>query len=65
MQPVSTTTILGIASIVVAFALFGVSFTMAVQGRMRASIGFGAAAFIFMTVIPVSLALFFAVPNPH
>lgn len=61
----NATTILGIASIVVAFALFSSSFYMAVQGRKRASIGFGAAAFIFMTVIPVSLALFAAVPNPH
>lgn len=65
MQPVSTTTILGIASIVVAFFLFTASFYCAVKGRKRASIGFGAAAFIFMTVIPVSLALFSAVPNPH
>ena len=61
----NATTILGIASIVVAFALFSSSFYMAVKGRKRASIGFGAAAFIFMTVIPVSLALFSAVPNPH
>ena len=61
----STPTILGIASIVVAFALFSSSFYMAVQGRKRASIGFGLTAFVFMTVIPVSLALFAAVPNPH
>ena len=65
MQPVSPPTILGIASIVVAFALFSSSFYMAVKGRKRASIGFGLTAFVFMTVIPVSLALFAAVPNPH
>ena len=61
----NATTILGIVSIVVAFALFSSSFYMAVQGRKRASIGFGLTAFVFMTVIPVSLALFSAVPNPH
>lgn len=61
----NATTILGIASIVVAFVLFSVSFYLAVKGRKQASIGFGAAAFLFMTIIPVSLALFSAVPNPH
>lgn len=60
----NATTILGIVSIVVAFVLFSTSFYMAVKGRKRASIGFGLTAFIFMTVIPVSLALFAAVPNP-
>ena len=34
-------------------------------GAEGASIGFGLTAFAFMTVIPVSLALFAAVPNPH
>ncbi len=57
-------TILGIASIVVAFALFSSSFYMAVKGRKRPAIVMGAVAFVFMTLIPVSLALFFAVPNP-
>ena len=61
----NATTILGMVSIVVAFALFSSSFYMAVKGRKRASIGFGLTAFVFMTVIPVSLALFSAVPNPH
>ncbi|MBA1836624.1 hypothetical protein GC584_04105 [Corynebacterium sp. zg912] len=61
----NATTILGIASIVVAFVLFSTSFYMAVKGRKQASIGFGLTAFVFMTVIPVSLALFAAVPNPH
>lgn len=61
----NATTVLGIASIVVAFVLFSTSFYMAVKGRKRASIGFGLTAFVFMTVIPVSLALFAAVPNPH
>ena len=61
----NATTMLGIASIVVAFFLFSASFYCAVKGRKRASIGFGLVAFLFMTVIPVSLALFSAVPNPH
>lgn len=61
----NATTVLGVASIVVAFVLFSTSFYMAVKGRKRASIGFGLTAFVFMTVIPVSLALFAAVPNPH
>lgn len=61
----NATTVLGIASIVVAFVLFSTSFYMAVKGRKRASIGFGLTAFVFMTIIPVSLALFAAVPNPH
>ena len=61
----NATTILGIASIVVAFFLFCASFCFAVKGRKQASISFGLVAFLFMTVIPVSLALFSAVPNPH
>ena len=60
-----STTTLGIASIVVAFFLFSASFYFAVKGRKRTSISFGLIAFLFMTVIPVSLALFSAVPNPH
>lgn len=58
------TTIAGIVSIFVAFALFLASFYLAAQGKKRAAIGFGAVAFLFMTIIPVSLALFGAVPNP-
>ncbi|WJY98545.1 hypothetical protein [Corynebacterium fournieri] len=61
----NATTILGIASIVVAFVLFSTSFYFAVKGRKRASLSMGLLAFVFMTVIPVSLALFSAVPNPH
>ena len=47
-----------------AFALFMASFYMAVKKRKREAIILGATAFAFMTVIPVSLALFGAVPNP-
>ena len=61
----NATTILGIASVVVAFFLFSASFYCAVKGRKRTSISFGLVAFLFMTVIPVSLALFSAVPNPQ
>lgn len=61
---INTTTVLGIASIFVAFALFMASFYMAVKKRKREAIILGATAFAFMTVIPVSLALFGAVPNP-
>jgi len=49
----------------VAFFLFSASFYCAVKGRKRASVSLGLIAFLFMTVIPVSLALFSAVPNPH
>lgn len=61
---IGTTTILGIASIFVAFALFMASFYYALKKRKREAIMLGAVAFLFMTVIPVSLALFGAVPNP-
>ncbi len=54
----------GIASILVAFCLFASSFYMATKGRTKPAIIFGIVAFLFMTVIPVSLALFGAVPNP-
>lgn len=60
----NATTILGIASIVVAFVLFTASFYLAVRGRKRSAIVLGAVAFLFMTLIPVALALFVAVPNP-
>lgn len=60
----TTATVLGIVSILIAFALFSVSFYMATKRRKKESIIFGIVAFVFMTLIPVSLALFVAVPNP-
>lgn len=60
----TTATVLGIVSILIAFALFGASFYMATKDRKKESIIYGAVAFVFMTIIPVSLALFVAVPNP-
>lgn len=59
-----TATILGIASIFIGFALFAASFISATKGLKRQAIGFGVAAFLFITLIPVSLALLVAVPNP-
>ena len=61
---IGTTTLLGIASIFVAFALFMASIYYALKKRKREAIILGVVAFLFMTVIPVSLALFGAVPNP-
>lgn len=57
-------TVLGIASIFIGFALFAASFFAATKGLKQRAIGFGVAAFLFITLIPVSLALFVAVPNP-
>lgn len=57
-------TIAGIISIFIAFALFSGSFYATVKGSKRLAIVLGAVAFVFMTIIPVSLALFVAVPNP-
>lgn len=54
----------GIVSILVAFCLFATSFYMVTKGRTKPAIIFGIVAFLFMTMIPVSLALFGAVPNP-
>lgn len=58
------TTVAGIASIFIAFALFITSFYMATKQNKRAAIILGVVAFLFMTLIPVGLALFGAVPNP-
>lgn len=57
-------TIAGIISIFIAFALFSCSFYAATKGNKRLALILGAVAFLFMTVIPVSLAVFVAVPNP-
>ncbi|QYH19060.1 hypothetical protein JKI95_07175 [Corynebacterium aquatimens] len=59
-----TTTILGIASIFIGFALFAACFMATLKGRKQLAIGLGVAAFVFMTFVPVGLALFGAVPNP-
>ena len=60
----TTGTIVGIVSIAIAFVLFSGSFYATTKGRKNLAIGLGVAAFLFMTIIPVSLALFVAVPNP-
>lgn len=60
----NATVMFGIASILVAFCLFATSFYMTTKGRKKPAIVFGVVAFLFMTIIPVSLALFGAVPNP-
>ncbi|OEY04761.1 hypothetical protein [Corynebacterium sp. Marseille-P4321] len=57
-------TVAGIISIVIAFALFSGAFFATMRGKKRLAIGLGVTAFLFMTLIPVSLALFVAVPNP-
>lgn len=54
----------GIVSIVVAFLLFAGAYFATMRGRKPLAIGLGLTAFVFMTVIPVALALFVAVPNP-
>lgn len=54
----------GIASILAAFCLFATSFYLTTKGRTKPAIVFGIVAFLFMTMIPVSLALFGAVSNP-
>lgn len=61
----NTATVIGIASIVIGFVLIGVSFLAATRRRGTApAVGLGIAAFVFITVIPVILAVFVAAPNP-
>lgn len=58
------TTILGICSIVLAFGLFVACYWTVVNNKPAAlSVGLGLAAFIFMTFVPVFLAVFVAAPN--
>lgn len=58
-------TIVGIASIVIGFALIGASFLATTRKRnIPLAVGLGLAAFLFITVIPVFIAVFIAVPNP-
>lgn len=59
-----TTTILGICSIIVAFFLFTACFLTVMKKKpMALSVGLGLLAFIFMTFVPVFLAVFVAAPN--
>ncbi|AWB84901.1 hypothetical protein [Corynebacterium liangguodongii] len=61
----SGATVWAIASIVVGFALIAASFLAASAARRpRLALGFGIAAFLFVTVIPTVLAVFVAAPNP-
>ena len=57
----NSVTILGIASIVIGFLCIAAAFYSFMTKRPVAwSVGFGLAAFVFVTVIPVILAVFFA-----
>ncbi|SDS75768.1 hypothetical protein [Corynebacterium timonense] len=61
----TTPTIVGIVSIVIGFALIGASFYVTSRTRnVPLAVGLGIAAFVFITVIPVVLAVFIAAPNP-
>lgn len=60
----NATTIAGIASILVAFALFMAAFYFTTKKRTKLAVGLGIAAFLFMTLIPVCLAVFGAAANP-
>ena len=60
----NATTIAGIVSIAVAFILFLGAFYFTTQKRTTLAITLGITAFLFMTVIPVCLAVFGAAPNP-
>ncbi|WP_235933507.1 hypothetical protein [Corynebacterium qintianiae] len=58
-------TTLGIVSIVIGFVLIAVAFlAVAKWRRTPLAVGLGIAAFVFITVIPVFLAVFVAVPDP-
>ncbi|QGU05788.1 hypothetical protein [Corynebacterium comes] len=55
------TTIIGIISIVIGFLCIAAAFYTFMKKKPPVwSVGFGLAAFIFVTVIPVFLAVFFA-----
>lgn len=60
----NATTIAGIVSILVAFALFMAAFYFTTKKRTTLAIGLGIAALIFMTLIPVCLAIFGAAAHP-
>ncbi|WKD58344.1 hypothetical protein CAPI_09105 [Corynebacterium capitovis DSM 44611] len=58
-------TLVGIGSIVVGFVLIGAAFlAVARKGNYLAGAAFGIGAFVFITVIPVFLAVFVAAPHP-
>ena len=60
-----TATVVGICSIAVGFLLItGAFWAMAKLQRPMLSLGLGVLAFVFITVIPVFLALFVAAPRP-
>lgn len=60
----NATTIAGIASILVSFALFMGAFYATTKKHTKLAVSLGIAAFVFMTLIPVSLAVFGAAANP-
>ncbi|SDM00615.1 hypothetical protein SAMN04488535_1541 [Corynebacterium mycetoides] len=58
-------TIIGIGSIIIGFALIAAAFLAVARWRRTGlAVGLGIAAFFFVTVIPVILAVFVAAPNP-
>ena len=60
-----TATVVGIGSIAIGFCLIGAAFwAMAKMHRPVLALGFGLAAFLFITIIPVFLAVFVAAPGP-
>lgn len=61
---IGVTTLLGIASIVIGFGLIAGAFIAVMRERKRLAVGLGVLALVFITIIPVGLALFVAVPNP-
>jgi len=61
---VTTATIVGIVSIVIGFALIAASFLATTRKHnIPLALGLGLAAFIFITVIPVFIAVFIAAPG--
>ncbi|MCO6394576.1 MULTISPECIES: hypothetical protein [Corynebacterium] len=58
-------TVTGIASIAVGFGFIAAAFVATNRQEIPRAVGYGLAAFVFITVIPVILAVFVAVPNPQ
>ena len=57
----TTTTVVGIISIAVGFLCIAAAFYAFMKKKPTAwAVGFGLTAFVFVTVIPVFLAVFFA-----
>ena len=61
---IGATTLVGIASIFIGFVLIAAAFVAVMRERKGLAVVLGVAALVFITFIPVGLALFFAVPNP-